>query len=140
PVYGDVEHKELKIYKDNSEVYKGHAQAVVDKVWKNIHSAEGYPMIKTRIRSERVPRIGDKFCIGRNADVLTYNGWKNITLVTMQDKVATLDQQGNLKYDHPIDIYKFAYNGGIYKLRSKYVDLDVTMDHELYVKKKGNTN
>jgi DNA-directed RNA polymerase beta subunit/intein/homing endonuclease len=62
PVYGDNERKELKIYKDNSEVYKGHANAVVDRVWTNIYNNEGYQMIKTRIRSERTPCIGDKFC------------------------------------------------------------------------------
>lgn len=62
PVYGDVEHKELKIYKDSSEVYKDKVPAIVDKVWNNLTTNDGYPMIKTRVRSERVPRIGDKFC------------------------------------------------------------------------------
>ena len=141
PVYSDTEQKEMKIYKDNSEVYKGHASAVVDRVWTNIYNNEGYQMIKTRIRSERVPRIGDKFCILQtgNVEVLTYKGWKRIENILLTDKIATLDQKHNLKYDHPIDVYEFGYFGKVYKLRSQQVDFDVTMDHELYVKKRDKT-
>lgn len=51
-----------KTYKDSSEVYKSHAPGVVDKVYTDIQNHEGYDMRKMRIRSERVPMIGDKFC------------------------------------------------------------------------------
>jgi len=52
----------LKTFKDNSESYKSHAPGIVDKVWTKIYNNEGYEMRKMRIRSERIPRIGDKFC------------------------------------------------------------------------------
>jgi len=138
PVYSDTEKKELKIYKDNSEVYKGYASGVVDRVWTNIYNNEGYQMIKTRIRSERIPRIGDKYCIPKTAEaeVLTNKGWKKIEDITMDDEIATLDRHKYLKYEKPVDVYNFKYNGKIYKLRSQLVDFDVTMDHELYVRKR----
>jgi DNA-directed RNA polymerase beta subunit len=51
-----------KTFKDSSETYKSHASGVVDKVYTNIYTNEGYEMRKMRVRSERIPMIGDKFC------------------------------------------------------------------------------
>ncbi len=51
-----------KVFKDSSIVYKSYTPGVIDKVYTNIYNSEGYEMRKVRIRSERVPRIGDKFC------------------------------------------------------------------------------
>ena len=51
-----------KTFKDNSEVYKENVPGKVDKVWTGILNADGYEMRKMRIRSERTPVIGDKFC------------------------------------------------------------------------------
>jgi len=51
-----------KIYKDSSEGYKSNVTGFVDRVWKGIYNYEGYEMYKMRIRSERVPHVGDKFC------------------------------------------------------------------------------
>ena len=49
-----------KIYKDNSEVYRMAAPAVVDRVYTGIFNDEGYEMRKASVRSERTPMIGDK--------------------------------------------------------------------------------
>jgi len=51
-----------KIYKDNSESYKQHVPGVIDKVYSDIYNVEGYEMKKIRVRSERIPVIGDKMC------------------------------------------------------------------------------
>jgi DNA-directed RNA polymerase II subunit RPB2 len=53
--------KSTKIYKDKSEVYKGYQKAVVDKVLTGLTNVDGYEVYQMRIRSERVPQIGDKF-------------------------------------------------------------------------------
>jgi DNA-directed RNA polymerase II subunit RPB2 len=50
-----------KIFKDSSETYRAHASGVVDKVYTNIYNPDGYEMRKMRVRSERMPRNGDKF-------------------------------------------------------------------------------
>lgn len=134
PVYSDTERKEMKIYKDNSEVYKGHASAVVDRVWTDIYNNEGYKMIKTRIRSERVPRIGDKFCLDEKTEALTSNGWKFVKDLQMTDKIAVLEND-KLEYINPVGIYNRDYNGQMYSLTSTYVNFCVTMDHQMYVKK-----
>lgn len=51
-----------KIFKDSSEHYKSHVPGVVDRVWPELYNQDGYEMRKMRTRSERIPRIGDKFC------------------------------------------------------------------------------
>lgn len=136
PVYSDTEKKEVKIYKDNSEAYKGYASGVVDKVWTNIYNTEGYQMIKTRTRSERVPRTGDKFCVNEKTEALTSSGWKYVKDLQMTDKIAVLEND-KLAYANPIGIYNRDYNGKMYELNSTYVRFAVTYDHELYVKPRG---
>ena len=49
-----------KVYKDSSISYKSNVSGVIDKVWTNIYNYEGYEMYKMRIRSVRIPKIGDK--------------------------------------------------------------------------------
>jgi len=51
-----------KVFKDSSEYYKSHIPGVVDKVYTEIFNNEGYEMRKVRVRSERIPMIGDKMC------------------------------------------------------------------------------
>ena len=52
-----------KQYKDSSEVYKHTiAPAIVDRVYDGIQNQDGYDIKKMLLRSERIPRIGDKFC------------------------------------------------------------------------------
>jgi hypothetical protein len=129
-----------KTFKDNSEAYKAGVPGHVDRVWSGIYNHEGYEMRKMRTRSERIPHIGDKMCFKNNTEVLTYGGWKNITKITKKDKIATLVDNKYLKYEKPIGVYNFDYNGYMYKLKSQQVDLDVTLDHELYIQKRDRKN
>ena len=50
-----------KVYKDSSVIYKSQETAIIDRVFTNIQDVDGYDMIKIRTRSERIPKIGDKF-------------------------------------------------------------------------------
>jgi DNA-directed RNA polymerase II subunit RPB2 len=50
-----------KVFKDESEIYKSNTTGVIDKVWSGIYDNEGYEMYNMRVRSERVPGIGDKY-------------------------------------------------------------------------------
>ena len=59
-------------------MYKGGVDAVIDKVYTGIKNADGYEMYNMRIRQERIPRGGDKFCYTDEHEVLTTNGWINI--------------------------------------------------------------
>lgn len=49
-----------KPYKDNSVPYKSLVPGAIDKVITGLNN-DGYPIIKIRVRSERIPTVGDKF-------------------------------------------------------------------------------
>ncbi len=128
-----------KIFKDSSVYYKSHISGVVDRVYTDLYNNDGYEMRKVRVRSERIPMIGDKICLLDIADVLTDKGWVNITKITKDHNIATLVDGKYLKYVKPIDTYSWGYKGQMYKLRSQLVDIDCTIDHELYVKKRDHS-
>lgn len=121
-----------KVLRDSSEMYKGEA-AIIDKVFTDIYDPEGYQMIKIRTRSERIPKIGDKFaCYTDDHDVLTFDGWKKISEVTKEDKVATLVNDDTLVYSNPLEIMSYDFDGELYEVDSNQVSLRVTKNHRMY--------
>jgi DNA-directed RNA polymerase II subunit RPB2 len=50
-----------KCFKDSSESYKMFPPAVVDRLYLDIQNQDGYMTRKASIRSERIPKIGDKY-------------------------------------------------------------------------------
>jgi DNA-directed RNA polymerase II subunit RPB2 len=78
--------------------------------------------------------VDDKIhCFDENHDVLTTEGWKKISVVTMDDKVATL-QDGKLVYANPINRFEYDYEGPMYRVDSQQVSLKVTPNHRMWVK------
>ena len=126
-----------KKYRDESTSYKSNLPGYVDKVWSKIYDGDGYQMIKMRIRSERTPMVGDKFCMDDSHDILTINGWKNITKLNMNDMVATLQEGNELKYCHPLEIQTLEHNGDMCLIETDEVNLCVTPNHRMYVSDDG---
>lgn len=123
-----------KLYKDNSEAYRQHVPGVVDKVYSDIRNAEQYEMIKIRVRSERVPTIGDKMCCySPDHEVLTTDGWIPINQITLDHKIACLDNGNKLVYRKPMEIQSYDYVGQMYVVDSNQVKLCVTPNHRMYV-------
>lgn len=122
-------------YRDSSTFVKSTDSGIVDKVYVN-KDGEGFKFGRVRVRSERIPEIGDKFCLKGDCEVLTTGGWIQIRNITMEHQVATL-VEGQIKYVLPDEIYHFSYKGAMYRVRSDLVDLDTTIDHDLYVKMDG---
>lgn len=130
-----------KCFKDSSEIYKSQEPAIIDKVFTGIYDVEGYEMIKIRTRSERIPKIGDKFCCySSDHDILTINGWKKINEINLNDKVACLINGNKLEYKNPTHIQEYDYNGELYKIKSNQIDLVVTPNHRMYVGNRTGTN
>ena len=129
PIPGSNKH-----FKDSSTIYKSHEKAIIDKVIYGIQNAEGYDMIKIRTRSERVPKIGDKYCCTTSDhEVLTESGWKFINEITLEDKVATLQNGNTLEYHNPTAVQEYDCNEELYKIKSNQIDLVVTKNHRMYV-------
>ena len=92
--------------------------------------------IRIFITTQERSRVGDKLCYSDDTEVLTTSGWKLFSDLSMSDNVAILDN-GKLRYEEPDAIHRYPHSGEMYSLSSQQVDLLVTMDHSLYVKKRG---
>lgn len=72
-------------------------------------------------------------CLTSEHDVLTKEGWKKINEITINDKVAVL-KGTKLVYENPLEIHKYPeYNGKMYKIKNDTIDLDVTLNHRMYI-------
>lgn len=131
-----------KIYKDSSTKYKSGVAGVIDKVYTGIYNTDNFEMYNVKVRSERIPRVGDKLCMLGDHEVLTNKGWIKFDdfykrYHNKEDfKIATLYDGHNIKYDTPIDVYEWDYDGDMYKLTSQQVEFCITMNHEMWAKKK----
>ena len=126
-----------KIYKDTSTIYKG-VSGHVDKVYTGIYNNDGYEMYAMQVRSERIPRVGDKVaCYSKDHEILTDKGWLSFDNLTYDHKVATLVDGETLEYNKPTEIMSYDYKGKMYHIKSNQIDLTVTPNHRMYV---GNSH
>lgn len=90
----------------------------------------------------KVEQIKEKFgCYDSETEVLTENGWKFFKDIKYEDKIATLNKEtGYLEYQYPTDIIAYHYNGKMYCLQNRGIDLLVTPNHQLYVAKASYYN
>jgi DNA-directed RNA polymerase II subunit RPB2 len=123
-----------KQFRDVSRTMRNNETGWVDKIFKN-RNGEGYSFVKIRMRQDRVPEIGDKFCLTDDHDVLTENrGWVPIADVTIDDKVAQLNKETNtMEYVHPIETLKFEHTGKMYEVETQGVSLKTTLNHRMWV-------
>ena len=127
-----------KVYKDNSEVFKSNVKGVVDRIHTGVYNSDGYEMYNMRVRMERTPVIGDKFCLPGSTQVLTDKGWIQIKDINIKDyKVATFDSNKKLTYINPSDKYEFDHEGDMYYYENKHVKIECTLNHKLYVKSRS---
>lgn len=84
----------------------------------------------------RIEQIKEKYgCYDEQTEVLTKSGWKLFKDISYIDEFATLDCNDNLIYQKPTDIISYLYNGDMYKLCNRGIDLFVTPNHNLYIAK-----
>jgi len=129
---------ELKNMKlDMSKVPKKGQLGIVDKTFIT-EGEEGFRIAKVRIREERIPNLGDKMaCALPTQQVLTHLGWVEIKDIDINvHKVATLNKEGNMCYEHPINKFEYDHNGDMYYVKNKQVHVICTLNHKLYVKKR----
>ena len=119
--------------RDVSTSMRPNEVGVVDKVLLTTNS-DGYKYTKVKMRSIRIPEVGDKFaCFDPSHDVLTSDGWIPITEVTKEHKVASLIDGKYLRYDHPTEIMEYDFDGKMYQVESNQVSLCVTPNHRMWV-------
>ena len=99
---------------------------------------EGFNVAKVRIREERLPALGDKMaCALPTQQVLTDKGWIEIKDIDIKKhKVATLDINGNMCYEYPVNKFEYEHNGKMYYIKNKQVEVVCTLNHKLYIKRR----
>ncbi len=124
--------------RDVSKMPRNNESGYVDKIYKN-RNGEGYSFVKIRMRQDRVPEIGDKFCLTADHDVLTRKrGWVPIPEVTMEDEVAQLNREtGVMEYVRPLETLVFDQDGEMYEVESQGVSLKTTLNHRMWVQRRG---
>ena len=98
----------------------------------------GLRLIKIRVVQDRIPELGDKFCLTEDHDVLTENGWKSIKDVTLKDKVAQL-HENKVEYVHPTHTYMFSHSDVMYRIHTALATQYVTNSHRVYVEDASGT-
>jgi len=76
-------------------------------------------------------------------EYLTDSGWKKYDDICNEDKVASLNSDGQLVFDFFIDRFKQKYSGEIYTHHTKYSKFSVTPNHNLllkYISRNKNNN
>jgi DNA-directed RNA polymerase II subunit RPB2 len=128
--------------KNISVVLRANEEGTVDSVTpQNCRNGEGYLFCKVRIRTERIPEIGDKFCALPTQQVLTDVGWIPIQDISInKHRVATLSKDGHLAYEYPVAKYEYDHDGEMYYLKNKKVHVICTLNHKLYVRRNGRQN
>jgi DNA-directed RNA polymerase II subunit RPB2 len=114
----------------------------VDKVVV-LHQANGLRLVRVRILEERVPELGDKFCLTHDHDVLTANrGWISIADVTTEDNVHIYDPiTKQTHFENPIEVVSFTNHNSepLYEVQiNSGIAQVVTGNHRLYVVDKMN--
>jgi DNA-directed RNA polymerase beta subunit len=123
---------------DGSKTPKKGQLGTVDKAFIT-DGEEGFRIAKIRIREERIPNLGDKMaCALPTQQVLTNLGWIEIKDIDISiHKVATLDINGNMCYEYPVNKFEYDHNGEMYYIKNKQVHVICTLNHKLYVKKRS---
>ena len=129
-----------KRFRDVSRTMRNNETGWVDKIFKN-RNGEGYSFAKVRVRQDRIPEIGDKFCLTADHDVLTETrGWVPIADVTMNDRVAQLNREaGSMEYVQPLETLIFDHEGEMYEVETQGVSLKTTMNHRMWVQRRDRT-
>jgi len=79
-------------------------------------------------------------CYGPDTEILTLNGWKNITEIKDEEKVATLNTKSELEYQQITAKQKIPFRGDLISVKGRNLDLLVTPEHFLYVKSRYRKN
>jgi DNA-directed RNA polymerase II subunit RPB2 len=132
-------------YRDISTPIRTNEEGFVDKVYESRNS-EGFRFCKVKIRSIRIPTVGDKFCLAGSCNVLTENGWIKIKDYNPRYRVMIYDQSNKLfRYEKPSNVIHIPGANSITNM-IEFADpaisfyLRVTPEHKLYVRQKGDRN
>jgi DNA-directed RNA polymerase II subunit RPB2 len=112
----------------------------VDKISITVDNM-GHRLVKVRLVQDRIPELGDKFCLTDDHEVLTDNGWVNIKDITVDHKVAQYEPKSNKQsFVNPSEIHIFEHSGTIYEINTQNSSQYVTAEHRMWIRKSEASN
>lgn len=76
-------------------------------------------------------------CFPADHELLSRRGWISVADVALDDEIATFNPEKNVvEYQKPTRVHNYSYNGDLVKIKTDRVDLLVTPNHRMIVKKK----
>ncbi len=118
-----------KPFKDMSVSWDRDVSGIVTDISRNGRETVVY------VKTEEPASVADKLCYTPDHDVLTANGWKNITDILMTDKIASLNRStGFIEYVPVGALHNYDCDDElIYSLDTTQVSMAVTLNHGLWV-------
>ena len=131
-VGGYMESTKDRMVKDASTTPQVWTRGRVEKVAVMLNNA-GLRLVKIRVVQDRIPELGDKFCLSPDHEVRTDKGWIPITDVTLQDRVLQRNPDSSSEFVCPIDIIGLEYDSVMYEVHCASEDkpLLVSPNHRL---------
>lgn len=116
--------------KDASTAPQVWTRGRVEKVAVMVSNA-GLRLVKIRVVQDRIPELGDKFCLSPDHEVLTKRGWVAIADVRLDDLVA--QRVDALEWVHPTELIQMEHEGTMYEVMCESGDsLLVSPEHKLF--------
>jgi len=107
----------------------GFTKACAELLYLTYHKSYGVPVIVTRTASSYGPKGR---CYSGDTEVLTVNGWKPISSVSVGERVYTLNPETfKIEEATVVNTYRYFYEGEMYHIANQFVDLLVTPNHKM---------
>lgn len=105
-----------------------------------VAAGAGLSMEETAAAIGILSNAGIRGCYDDKTEVLTIAGFKKWQDVTMEDVFATLNPNTHdIEYQKSTGLVNSPYKGKMYVVKNKHIDLKVTPNHWMYVKRRGRT-
>lgn len=83
--------------------------------------------------------FGESECFDKYTEILTNNGYKRFENLTDEDKVAQYNMEDkSISFVKPLRLIKRYYKGKMHYYQNSVIDLMVTPNHEIVIKRKGS--
>ena len=81
------------------------------------------------------------YCYDKETEILTEQGWKFFKDLNKKEKILTLNSKTDkIEYHYPTNYIKYKYKGNMIREKNKKIDLLVTPNHRMYIKKGHHRN
>ena len=108
-----------------------------DKMWKLIKTVldSGHQSIAEHVSFTFAISGLSRACYDDKTEVLTKDGWKLFKFVNTQDSFATINDEWEVEFQKATDFISYDYNGKLHSYKSQNIDLCVTPNHNMLIKK-----